>query len=144
MGEKRWKRSERDIARSFGTERVLEKGRDVPDFETDTMVGEVKSRKTLPKWLTEAVTQARRYAQPLNSKLPVLCLKEKGMRGFLVVIHSDDFVDWYGDLPLRRMDGACVARLCPAAIAARGLNSSVDGQPCYERRCPREKAECGG
>jgi len=139
MGEKRWKRDERKCARIFGTERVLEKGRGVPDFETDAIVGEVKSRKTLPKWLREAVAQARGYAQPFNDKLPVLCLKEKGVRGFLVVIHSDDFVDWYGDLPLRRMDDVCLARLCTAAIAAGALGSPIDGLPCAERHCPREK-----
>lgn len=138
MGEKRWKRDERNIARTFDTERVLEKGRGVPDFETDFVIGEVKSRKALPKWLTEAVAQARRYAQPFDDKLPVLCLKAKGMRGFLVVIHSDDFTDWYGELPLRRMDEGCMARLCTAAIAAGALGSPVDGLPCSEGRCPRD------
>jgi len=137
--EKKWKRDERNIARAFGTERILEKGRDVPDFETDSVVGEVKSRKALPKWLTGAVAQARRYAQPFDDKLPVVCLKEKGMRGFLVVIHSDDFMDWYGDVPLRRMDDVCLARLCTAAIAAGALGSPVDGLPCFEKRCPRGK-----
>jgi len=50
----------------------LQKGRDVPDFETDAVIGEIKSRKTLPQWLKKAVAQARRYAMPFNGKLPVV------------------------------------------------------------------------
>jgi hypothetical protein len=143
MSEKRWKRHEREIAGDFGTERVLQKGRDVPDFETDAVVGEVKSRKSLPRWLKEAMAQARQYAQPLNHKLPVLCLREKGMRGYFVVIHSEDFADWYGDLPMRTMDEGCREALCPRAIN-RGilvLPESVYGLPCYSKYCPKEKQE---
>jgi len=139
MTEKRWKRDERNIARDFGTERVLQKGRDVPDFETEAVVGEVKSRKALPRWLKDAVAQARRYALPFNGKLPVVCLKEKGMRGYFVVIHSDDFMDWYGDLPTRTMNGRCRDLLCSEAIMRGALESSVEGLPCYSRRCPKDK-----
>ena len=141
MSEELWKRTERKIAGDFGTERVLQKGRDVPDFETDAVIGEVKSRKTLPKWLKDAMAQARQYAQPLNCKLPVLCLKERGMRGYLVVIHSEDFVQWYGDLPLRTMDDECRDILCSRAIARGALSSSVNGLPCYSRRCPKEERD---
>jgi hypothetical protein len=69
----------------------------VPDFETSFVIGEVKSRKALPKWLTGAVAQVRGY-NVLGNKLPVLCIKERGMRGFLIVIHSSDFQDYFGDL----------------------------------------------
>jgi len=143
MTEKRWKRTERDIAGDFGTERVLQKGRDVPDFETDAVIGEVKSRQSLPKWLKEAMAQARQYAQPLNCKLPVLCLKEKGMRGYLVVIHSDDFGAWYGDLPMRTIGEGCREALCSRAIT-RGVlvaPESVYGLPCYSKYCPKDNAD---
>lgn len=98
MAESRWKRHERRAARTFGAERALQEGREGPDFETDFVVGSVKSRKQLPKWLTEAVEQVRGYAQPLNNKLPILCLVEKDKRGFLVVIHVKDFEAYFGDL----------------------------------------------
>ena len=137
MTEKLWKRHEREIAERFGAERALQKGRGVPDFETDSVVGEVKSRKTLPKWLKEAVEQARRYASPFNGKLPVTCIKEKGARGFLVVVHSQDFVDWYGDLPVREMDERCRDLLCPKALAL-GLDVTPDGL-CARKRCPSER-----
>jgi len=69
----------------------------VADFETDNVVGEVKSRVKLPKWLTDAVAQVRGY-NLLGNKLPILCLKQRGEQGFLVVIHSHDFREWFGDL----------------------------------------------
>lgn len=135
MTEKPWKRHEREIAQTFDTERVLEKGRGAPDFETETVVGEVKSRQSLPKWLKDAVAQAWCYVLPFDGKMPVVCLKERGTRGFLVVIHSDDFMDWYGELPLRQMDGRCRELLCPIAIA-KGLNVSSGGV-CTHKQCPK-------
>lgn len=98
MGEKRWKVHERRAARTFGTERALQEGRKGPDFVTDFVVGSVKSREKFPKWLTEAVDQVRGYVKAGNGKLPVLCLLERGRRGFLVVIQSQDFQDYFGDL----------------------------------------------
>ena len=67
------------------------------DFHTDLVVGEVKSRANLPKWLTDAMNQVRSY-NLMGNRLPILCLKERGMRGFLVVIHSSDFEAYFGDL----------------------------------------------
>ena len=98
MGEKRWKVHERRAARTFGGERALQEGRKGPDFVTDLVVGSVKSRDEFPKWLTEAIEQVCSYPEARNGKLPVLCLLEKGRRGFLVVIRSQDFEAYFGDL----------------------------------------------
>lgn len=67
------------------------------DVETSSVIVEVKSREELPKWLKDAVAQARSYNKD-GSKLPIVCLKEKGKQGFLVVIYSYDFRQWFGDL----------------------------------------------
>ena len=97
MGEKRWKAHERRVARFFGGERKLTEGREGPDFVTSLTVGSVKSREQLPKWLTEAIGQLQGYAKAEPCKLPVLCLVEKGKRGFLIVIRSGDFEDFFGE-----------------------------------------------
>ena len=97
MGEKRWKAHERRAARFFGGERALTEGREGPDFVTSLTVGSVKSREQFPKWLTEAVGQLQDYAKAEPGKLPVLCLVEKGKHGFLIVIRSGGFADYFGE-----------------------------------------------
>ena len=79
----------------FGGERALQEGRDGADFYTDWVIGQVKSRKHFPKWLMEPMKDVRAKAVA-TGKLPVLCLVEKHRRGFLVVIDSRDFEDFFG------------------------------------------------
>ena len=61
MTEKAWKRSERRIASLVGGTRVPVSGRgrgDNPDIRCDWLSPEVKSRRTLPLWLRQAMVQA--------------------------------------------------------------------------------------
>lgn len=79
----------------FGTERALQEGREGPDFESEWVVGENKSRERYPKWLIEAIDKVRSHAKD-TGKLPVVTLTEKGRYGFLVVIDSRDFEEFFG------------------------------------------------
>ena len=79
----------------FGTERALQEGREGPDFISGWVIGQVKSREKFPKWLMDPMQKVRDFAK-YTGKLPILCLVEKGRRGFLVVIDSRDFEDFFG------------------------------------------------
>ena len=61
MSEKAWKRSERRIAELLGGRRVPVSGRQrgaTPDVEHDALSIEVKTRKSLPVWLEDALRLA--------------------------------------------------------------------------------------
>lgn len=87
MGDTRWKRAEREIAKLFDTTRLANNGRGQPDFRTDRYAVQVKTRLTLPAWLTEAVEQACRDGRP--GELPIVVLNEvsraKKARRYLVL-----------------------------------------------------------
>ena len=52
MGDKRWKRVERVLARDVGTERIPVTGeRDGADFEDAIACYQAKSRRSIPGWL---------------------------------------------------------------------------------------------
>ena len=92
-----WKRTERSIARRLGGERVPATGRargSAPDIAHTYFAIEVKHRKTLPRWLLEAVDQAVKSAR--SGQLPVAILHEAGARhdGDLVVMRLEDFEEW--------------------------------------------------
>src|SRR5687767_4529305 len=94
---KDWKQAERRIANILGGRRILVSGRargDRPDIEHDTLSVEVKSRKSLPAWLENAMQQAK--AASKNGELPVAVLHQDGKRytEALVVISLKDFVDY--------------------------------------------------
>lgn len=100
MSEAPWKVAERRIAEVIGGRRVPVSGRargDVPDIHHAWLCPEVKSRRTLPAWLIEALAQARAAAGP--HQLPVAVLHETGHRygHALVVVRLDDWLDWFGD-----------------------------------------------
>lgn len=95
MPDKAWKRAERTVAKDLGTTRASPFRRPGPDVETSWVVVEVKWRKHLPKWLTDGMAQAKRYAK--LKKLPILLLKEGGEQGALVVMNYEDFKAWFGD-----------------------------------------------
>lgn len=62
MSRATWKRTERNIAGIIGGERVPVSGRqrgDQPDVRHDWLSVEVKHRRSIPQWLTTALTQAR-------------------------------------------------------------------------------------
>ena len=63
-----------------------------------TLSIEVKDRKALPKWISEAMEQA--IASQRGSQIPIVVLHEKGMRANdnLVMIRLGDWVDLFGNL----------------------------------------------
>jgi len=99
MSERSWKRCEREIASLLGGKRVPITGRsrgDVPDIRHPWLSVEVKSRKSLPAWLKDAVSQAR--AAATEYQLPVAILHQAVARhaNDLVVMTLRDFEDWFG------------------------------------------------
>ncbi len=90
-----WKQCERRVAEILGGRRIPVSGRGrraAPDIEHPTLSVEVKSRKRLPAWIKDAVTQAEASAQ--KPQLPVTVLHEDGRRyaDSLVVLRLEDFV----------------------------------------------------
>ena len=82
MPEKLWKKIERAFCRFFGTERYLQKGKNVPDGMTEHLIIEVKHRKQLPKWIYEAwnglLDKREAAIDDDKIRLPLLCLHKKG------------------------------------------------------------------
>jgi hypothetical protein len=79
--ERGWKRAERRVAEILGGRRVPVSGRqrgDCPDIEHDQLSIEVKSRKSIPAWLEEALRQAEASAK--DEQLPVAVLHQNGRR----------------------------------------------------------------
>jgi hypothetical protein len=93
---KDWKACERKIAELLGGVRVPVSGRQrgaTPDVEHPILSIEVKSRKTLPAWLLDALEQA--HASSTDGRLPVAVLHadRKPYRDALVVVRLKDFAD---------------------------------------------------
>ena len=76
MPDRTWKAAERRIAAMLGGLRVGPSGTNTPDVTTSILAVEVKTRKSLPAWLKNALDQAERNA---GGKLPVVVLHEKGV-----------------------------------------------------------------
>lgn len=97
MSEKGWKRTERKIAEILGGRRIPISGRqrgDAPDIAHDTLSLEVKNRKSIPAWLTEALTQAT--ASSRDGRLPVAVLHQQGKpyADALCVIRLEDLAEY--------------------------------------------------
>ncbi len=91
---KDWKTAERRIAEILGGRRVPVTGRargDAPDVEHETLSIEVNSRKSLPVWLEEAMSQAEESAK--QPQLPIAVIHQDGARyrDALVVMRLRDF-----------------------------------------------------
>lgn len=97
MPDKGWKRTERKVAELLGGERVPVNGRirgSAPDIEHSSLSLEVKSRKSVPAWLTEALEQAT--ASSRDGKLPVAVLHATGRQyaDALCVIRLEDLASY--------------------------------------------------
>ena len=95
---KDWKACERKIAEILGGIRVPITGRQrgaTLDVEHPTLSIEVKSRKTVPAWLLDALEQAQVASE--NGRLPVTVLHQdrKPYREALVVIRLEDFANYF-------------------------------------------------
>ena len=97
MSDRLWKKTERAIAKRLGGQRVGATGKPGPDVVTSTLSVEVKTRKTLPKWLKDALAQATNGA---DGRLPVVIIHQAGERHAddLVLVRMGDFEDWFGEV----------------------------------------------
>jgi hypothetical protein len=101
MGEQRWKRIERAVAKRLGGQRQPITGRRGPDVLHPWLAIETKTRKRLPHWLTQAIEQAEAVAT--GDQLPVVILHEAGTRlsQALVLMRLADFEEWHGSIRQR-------------------------------------------
>ncbi len=91
---KDWKACERRIAKLLGGRRIPVTGRqrgETPDIEHETLSIEVKSRKSLPAWLLNALKQAQ--AASKEGKVPVVVLHQDhaAYAESLVVLRLKDY-----------------------------------------------------
>ena len=91
-----WKGLERKVAKSMNGRRNS-RGNDfsqsMPDVEHPLLSIECKYRKKISGFLKDGLRQAEGYRP---DKIPVLILKEKHMKGELVVIRLSDFKKLFG------------------------------------------------
>lgn len=101
MPDATWKHCEREIAKRFGTDREGPRGVNCPDVVSESYAIEVKHRKRLPLWLTDAIEQAQRNADAhCPDKLAVVVLHERGGRYDdcpVVVGRLKDWLEWFGE-----------------------------------------------
>lgn len=104
MAKKQWKDFETQVACKVGGKRQGgAPGHAWPDVISAQLVIECKYRKLLPKWLKKALRQAKVAAHTWGNKgkFPAVAIKEKGMHGFIVLMHSDDWAQWFGEVTLK-------------------------------------------
>lgn len=94
MPEKPWKRIERQEAEKLGGRRIPCGTPGAPDVVSEWLCVEIKARKKLPAWITEAVRSARAKARP--SQLGIAVLHEMREHDSYVVLSRNDFIDWFG------------------------------------------------
>ena len=95
---KDWKACERKVAALLGGKRIPVSGRgrgDNPDVHHELLSIEVKSRKTIPAWLEDAMRQAEASAK--DGRLPVVVLHQdhRPHTESLVLLRLEDFADYY-------------------------------------------------
>ena len=94
---KDWKASERKVAALLGGRRIPVSGRgrgDNPDIHHELFSIEVKSRKTIPAWLEDAMRQAEALVK--DGRLPVVVLHQDWApyAERLVVVRLEDFAGY--------------------------------------------------
>jgi len=93
-----WKNAERQAAKALGgirNKRGADFSQSAPDIEHALFSVECKYRKKLPQLLRQGLEQAGAYDR---HKPPLLVIKQRGMRGALVVLTLADFEDLFGKL----------------------------------------------
>jgi len=89
---KAWKLHEKRTAEALGGKRISRGanfGESMPDVMHESLSIECKYRAKLSRFLMDGLRQAEKYSD--GKKIPVLCLKQRGMRGALVVMKIEDF-----------------------------------------------------
>lgn len=98
MNMTNWKTLERKVARVLKGKRNTRGGDfslSIPDVEHPLLSIECKYRKKISSFLKEGLRQAEGYNP---DKIPVLILKEKYMKGEIVVMRLSDFQDLFGEI----------------------------------------------
>jgi hypothetical protein len=87
-----WKRHEKRTAEVLGGKRVIRTdfSQSLPDVEHPLLSIECKYRAKLSRFLIDGLEQAQKYDP---KKIPVLVLKEKGMRGAFAILRLEDFAN---------------------------------------------------
>lgn len=91
----RGKNAERWLAKQVGGKRLLRKGEQVADVETDFAIYEVKERTKISDFLLDALRQAEDEAKP-KGKTPVFALTELGHKNNLVILRLEEWLEITG------------------------------------------------
>ena len=96
---KSWKGFELRMAKRFGTVREGPTGDDGADFYTPTFSVQCKLRKSVPQWLTEAVSNAVRNATECRVGIALIKRNGRAMldEDTLVVMRLKDFESMCGE-----------------------------------------------
>lgn len=91
-----WKAVERAICKRLGLQRVGPAGDGTTDGINDWLSVEIKHRKSLPAWLTRALSQAQHDTNDgQRLALVVLHEKYKNHDDDLVLLRLSDFIRWF-------------------------------------------------
>ncbi len=96
MPDRAWKRQERQVADLLGSKRNPNTGQHHADIDAGPFAVEHKARKSLPRWLTDALQQARNSA---NGRTPIVVLSEvrQGVKARRYVFMAlEDWTAWHG------------------------------------------------
>lgn len=96
--EKSWKRAEKQVARFFGAQRTPLSGGNSRITRSDTthpgLFIEVKRFAPDGKYANiERLFRETKGQAGVEHKTPLICLKQHGSSGFLMVMHCDDILD---------------------------------------------------
>jgi len=85
-----WKYEEREIAKKFGTQRMLKKGsREKSDIDDPIFAVDCKLQKRwdIPKWFSELQKFARK-----NGKVPILICRHPSKKKRIAVMDADNLI----------------------------------------------------
>lgn len=91
MADKAWKAMERRFAKRMGTVRIGPTGDDGVDFITDDFAVQCKLRKTLPKWMFDALDNAVKGAGDERIGFALLKKLYANDDDAIVLIRFEDF-----------------------------------------------------
>jgi hypothetical protein len=94
---KAWKLHEKRTAEVLGGKRVIRTnfGESKPDVQHPLLSVECKYRAKLSRFLINGLKQAEKYDP---KKIPVLVVKEKGMRGAIAILRLEDFANLINEM----------------------------------------------
>lgn len=93
MPDKAWKAFERRVAKYFGAARNALSGGNSKVTRSDSLHNELFIEcKQREKFAAITLWKGTRKLAKKEKKIPVVCLSEKGKKGFWVLCHSNDLV----------------------------------------------------